>query len=52
MYVLQRSIAEIEWKESRKKNVYRIGHKGKVNDTAGNVFVHVFECLLVLLVLG
>ena len=31
VYVLQRSIAEIEWKESRKKNVYRIGHKGKVD---------------------
>eukprot|EP00731_Ephydatia_muelleri_P014626 Em0008g346a len=26
-----RSIAEIEWKESHKKNVYRIGHKGKVD---------------------
>ena len=26
----QRSVAEVEWKETKKKNVYRVGHKGKV----------------------
>ena len=26
----QRSVAEVQWKEVKKKNVYRVGHKGKV----------------------
>ena len=27
----QRSIAEVEWNETGKCNVYRVGHKGKVS---------------------
>ena len=28
--ISQRAIAEVEWRETRKRNVYRVGHKGKV----------------------
>ena len=30
IYLLQRSIVEVEWTDSRKMNIYRAGHKGKV----------------------
>ena len=42
MYVLfltQRSIAEVEWGTSGSRNIYRVGHKGKVDlkcDTPGD----------------
>ncbi len=26
----QRSVAEVEWRETKKKNIYRAGHLGKV----------------------
>ena len=28
----QRSVVEVEWRVSKKKNVYRVGHKGKVSE--------------------
>lgn len=30
LITIQRSVAEVEWSKGGKKNVYRIGHKGKV----------------------
>ena len=29
-FTWQRSVAEVQWGEELKRNVYRIGHKGKV----------------------
>ena len=31
-FLFQRSVAEVEWKKGGKKNVYRVGHKGKVTN--------------------
>ena len=30
-FFLQRSVVEVQWKGSSKKNIYRLGHKGKVS---------------------
>ena len=30
--LLQRSVAEVVWADRSRKNVYRVGHKGKVRD--------------------
>ena len=34
--MLQRSVVEVQWESKKHKNIYRLGHKGKVNQIISN----------------
>ena len=46
MFIVQRSVARVEWSTTGKSNIYSAGHKGKVmcgcmNDDGESVICHV-----------
>ena len=40
VYLMQRSVVEVQWERKHRRNIYRLGHRGKVQSLPLVVFLY------------